>query len=303
MRRLAALLVGVALVAAGCGGEDTAAHRPDVGGERWREITRTLPDAADPASQNVCGRGSRACIDAVAAEMNRRLDLLAAACDHNAAFALMYLRVTEGVAADRSRFGHPRYLNHLDAVFARLYFQAFDAWRAGRRGDVPQSWQLAFESADEREVAGIGDMMLGMNAHISRDLPFALYATGLETPSGEDGEPDFDRVNALLESVQSPMIREAARRFDPTIASSTLPLAGVGSSTVAELLVRWRTEAWNNAARLIAAPGPGARRRVARQIETAAAGRGRVIAALTSNLVVGPGPASRLRHCRAQRGA
>jgi hypothetical protein len=295
-------MTGLALALAGCGGDDPTVDRIDAGGERWRAIVRSLPDAADPASRNVCGRGAPACINEVTAEMSRRLDSLAAACHHGAAFSLMYLRVTEAVGVTgAARFRDRRYLNHLDAVFARLYFRAFDAWRAGRRDQVPEAWRIAFESADAREVAGIGDMLLGMNAHISRDLPFALLATGLETPTGDTGEPDYNRVNSLLASVQGPMIREAARRFDPTIASSTLPLSRGGASSLAELMARWRAEAWHNAERLIAARSAAARARVARQIETAAAGRARMLAALTSNLVVGPGPASRLRYCQAQR--
>jgi len=302
MGRFSTLLAGLALVLAGCGGDDPPATTVEAGGERWRAIERSLPDTADPRSPNVCGRGAPACIDAVSAEMSRRLDLLAADCHHGAAFALMYLRVTEAVGiTGAAQFRDRRFLNHLDAVFARLYFQAFDTWRAGRRERVPEAWRIAFEAADERQVAGIGDMLLGMNAHISRDLPFALLSTGLETPSGDSAQRDFDRVNSLLTTVQGPMIREAARRLDPTIATTTLPFEREASSTVGELIARWRTEAWDNAERLIGARRPGARARIARRIETAAAGRARMLAALTSNLVVGPGPESRLRHCEARR--
>jgi hypothetical protein len=301
VRRAAAILAAAVLALAGCGGGDPPADRIDSGGESWRAIERALPDAADPASANPCGRGAPACIDAVVAEMSRRLDLLAADCHHSAPFALMYLRVTEGVGiTGASRFRDRRFLNHLDAVFARLYFRAFDDWRAGGEEQVPEAWRIAFRAADERQVAGIGDMLLGMNAHISRDLPFALLSTGLETPDGASGEPDFDRVNSLLLSVQGPMIREAARRFDPTIAATTLPFERVASSTVAELMARWRTEAWDHAKQLIGARDPGARARIARRIETAAAGRARMLLALTSNLVVGPGPGDRLRHCEAR---
>lgn len=295
-RWLGAALAALAL--AGCGERDSTVVGPIRPGERWQAIVRTLPPAADLRSQNACGRGERACIDAVVAEMRRRLEHLSKACDHNAAFAFMYLRVTEAVGVTGARrFRDRRYLNHLDAVFAQLYFRPFDAWRAGRRDQVPEAWKVAFEAADEREVVGIGDMLLGMNAHISRDLPFALLSTGLRTPHGSSGKPDFDRVNELLTDVQDPMIREAARRFDPSIATSTLPYSELGSSSVADLLARWRTEAWHNARRLIAAADQPKRERVARRIETAAAGRARMIAALTSNLVIGPGAAERKRHC------
>jgi len=301
MKRLAAL---VAVLLVGCGDADPAPTPVARGGEQWAQLARGLPDAADPDSPNVCGRGAPKCIDAVTEEMTRRLELLADACDHNAAFALMYLRVTEGVGlVDKRRFDDLRYLNHLDAVFARLYFNAFDNWQAGKTDDVPEAWRIAFEAADRRHAAGLGDMLLGMNAHISRDLPFALLGAGLEAPTGASGEPDFNRVNALLARVQGPMIEEESRRFDPTIGSSTLPLAQSASSTVDQVIARWRTEAWQNAKRMLAADTEGERARIAEEIETAAAGRARLIASVSSNLVVGPGPERRREYCQLQRNA
>jgi hypothetical protein len=304
MRRLVVFLAfGLAVALAGCGDSDPSLPRVDAGGAHWQSIARSMPAVAASKSPNLCGRGAPGCIQAVMAEMNRRLDLLAARCDDNAAFSLMYLRVTQRAGgADASKFSDPRFLDHLDAVFARLYFGAFDNWRGGHRSRVPEAWRLAFESADKRQVAGIGDMLLGMNAHISRDLPFALAQTGLRTLTGQSGEPDFNRVNALLGRVQGPLLAEESQRFDRGIASASLPLALGASSSVAQLIARWRTEAWHNAERLIAAPSPGARAQVARGIEIAAAGRARLLIALTSNLVIGPGAAQRLRYCREQRG-
>lgn len=304
MRAVLALSALVAAVLGGCGA--TTPTYPSVADPAapWVAIARTLPDRADPASPHACGRGERSCIDAVSAEMRRRLDAQAARCEHGAAFALMYLRVTEAVSdSGAPASAGTAYLNHLDALFARQYFDAFDAWRAGRRSAVPQAWRIAFEAADRREVAGIGDMLLGMNAHISRDLPFALYAAGLRTPDGGSGQPAFDGVNDLLSEVQGPLLREEARRFDPTIARATLPLALGAAPTVADLIARWRTEAFANARRLLDAPGAAARASVAREIERAAAGRARALAALTSSLVIGPGTEARDRYCRAQRSA
>lgn len=301
-RRAIALLAGLALLAAGCGADDPDPPRLEAGGARWQAIERSMPAAADPASPNVCGRGAPDCIGEVTREMTRRLDRSAATCDHNAAFALMYLRVTEGAGGTEAvRFDDTRYLNHLDAVFADLYFRAFDDWRADRRSRVPEAWRLAFEAADKRQLAGIGDMLVGMNAHISRDLPYALAKAGLRTPGGKSGEPDYDLVNTLLGKVQGPMLFEAARRFDPTIRSTTLPLALGASTTVAEIITRWRNEAWENAKRLLAAPNPQAKARVAKSIEAAAAGRARLLIALSSNLVVGPGADERLGYCRSRR--
>lgn len=306
--RVAGACVAAALVLAACG-EREKGPKVDVGpsGATWAQMAKTLPDSAGRDSPNPCGRGVDRCIEIVAGEMQRRLDLLAAGCDHNAPFLLMYMRVTERVGAS----GDPRargkvpddeaYLNHLDAVFARLYFAAFDAWRSEGRAEVPQAWRIAFDAADRREVAGIGDMLLGMNAHISRDLPYALEEAGLETPDGADAERAYDSVNALLGKVQGSMVAEQTRRFDPGTASATVPGLGLNAETMADVLGRWRSEAFDNGRRLIEARDGRARAVVADQIERDAAGRARLIRTLTSNLVIGPGRGAREDHCRRAR--
>lgn len=295
----AGLLAALCLAIGGCGEGDEAAPDPgsQAGAERWERIVRTMPARLEPGSANPCGRGTAACIEEVTAEMERRLAELAAACDHNAPFALMYLRVTEGVGENGAvSFEDPRYLNHLDAVFAELYFDAYDSWRSGRPEEVPEAWRIALAAADDREASTLGDMLLGMNAHISRDLPLALVDTGLSGADGRSAKDDFDRVNGLLADVQEPMIEEQAERFDPGVAKATLPALEVDAEGLGELMTRWRTEAWQNARRLLAANG-AARAALAVEIEDAAAGRAQLISALTSDLVLGPGSDERDAYC------
>jgi hypothetical protein len=93
---------------------------------------------------------------------------------------------------------------------------------------VPEAWRIAFEAADRGTVTALGDMLLGMNAHISRDLPFALARTGLREPDGHSGQADFNRVNGLLGSVTPGLLHEEAERFDPTLTSTVLPLIAAG---------------------------------------------------------------------------
>ncbi|HEX6619679.1 MAG TPA: DUF5995 family protein [Solirubrobacteraceae bacterium] len=306
-RALVALAaVAAALAVAGCGGSGgTGDSRPrlpaiDQGGERWQALQGTLGARFDQDGQNACVRGARTCVPVVVAEMRRRLDVLAGQCSHLAPFALMYLDVTAGVEqAQRrgERFRDLPYLAHLDAVFAGFYFRAFDAWRNGRDREVPAAWRLAFEAADRKVVSGIGDLMLGMNAHISRDLPFALAASGLQGTDGQSARPDFDAVNALLNTTAGPMIDEQARRFDPSVKSFTAPVLGISSLDLGALLWLWRTEAYRNAEKLIAAPTPAARRRVAAAIEADAAQRARLIQVATSYAVLGGSTAARDRFC------
>ena len=69
----------------------------------------------------------------------------------------------------------------------------------------------------DRAHACSGDLLLGMNAHVNRDLPFALYSIGLVTPKGSSRKPDHDKVNVFLNSVVEPLFEEAAARYDPTV--------------------------------------------------------------------------------------
>jgi hypothetical protein len=280
-------LVALALALGGCATTSTYVA-PSV---------RIPPSASDIAGSDDCSRGDQACIDAVVTEMQRRFVKLAAACDHRAAFALMYLRVTNGAQQpDAVSFSDPAYLHRLDALFARLYFDAFDAYQAGRR--TAPAWRIAFDAARSGQTTGTGDMLLGMNAHISNDLPFAAVAAGLSKRK----QTDFDTVNDLLSAVQGPMIREESRTLDPSVASATLPYLGVHGGELANVIAGWRTEAWQNARKLADAPTPAARALVAARIRAAAAQRAEVIRALASNRLLGSDPRRRDDYCRSARG-
>lgn len=300
LRALLAVCGAVALT--GCG---PAVVRPPLlgnGGASWQALIRTMPAVASPSSANVCGVGSPACIRDVAAEMTRRFDVLAGHCSHEAPFSLMYLDVTKGVGTQGAlRFHNREYLNHLDAVFANLYFTAYDNWQAGRTKLVPEAWRIAFDAADRGTVTTLGDILLGMNAHISRDLPFALARTGLVEPDGQSGQADFNRVNGLLGNVTPDVLQGEAQRFDPTLTSTVLPVTQLDPSRLEELLGAWRSESWQNAERLIAARTPAQRAKVERTIELGAAGRARLIASLTSNLVIGPEASERNAYCERHR--
>jgi hypothetical protein len=277
-------------------GSHTAQVAPAV--TPWTPIAATLSGPLRAASSNPCSSGAPACLAAVVAEMERRYDTLAAGCDHDAAFALMYLRVTQSVErTERHGFADRAYLAHLDAVFARLYFNAFDSWKDGRRKAVPPAWQVAFELADMKRVNGVGDLLLGMNAHISRDLPFAIAAIGGLTGSRRRS---FEQVNGVLERVSKSIVQEESHRFDPTIAHFTLPVFKTNFANLGLLLGSWRDAALRDGERLVAATTPARRARVARSIEQTALARAAVIAAATSRVPFSHSGHARDAYCRAQ---
>src|SRR5215216_1395114 len=192
----------------------------------WTDLLPGLTTEFNPSSENDCTAGRTRCVDAVIREMRRRFDPLATSCDHDSIFALAYLRTTEEyrrTIEDPTFFEDTAFVNHEDAVFAGLYFDAFDAWHRGRFADVPGAWQIAFQGAADRAMPASGNLALGINAHIQRDLPFALAAIGLVKPDGSTRKTDHDRVNEFLNRVTDDLYAEIAQRFDPTINDGNVP--------------------------------------------------------------------------------
>ncbi|RYZ09143.1 MAG: hypothetical protein EOO73_05100 [Myxococcales bacterium] len=240
----------------------------------WSALLPGLTTTYEPSSANVCQSGQLACVDSVIAEMTTRFDALEARCDHAALFALTYLRTTEQykvAVLEPGFFSDPAFINHQDANFAKQYFDAWDAYHAGNPAGAPRAWQLAFRASEAKQVNGTGSILLGMNAHVNRDLPFVLEAIGLVKPDGTSRKPDHDQVNAFLNRVVEPLFDEAAARYDPLVDDTQLNGSTLDEVALLQLLVGWRELAWRSAEALVSAPTPEARAQVAARIEQSAA--------------------------------
>ena len=267
------LLVGVAAQVAGIAGPRVA-YADDPIFVDWTSLLPSMSDTYNPNSANECVAGKYTCVDKTIREMDRRFDPLATSCSHQAVFALSYLRTTETyrdtVNADNNFFVDTPFVNHEDAVFAKYYFQAYDNWAAGNRTAVPAAWNTAFDAAAGEQVSGSGNLFLGMNAHVNRDLPFVLAAIGIAFPDGTSRKPDHDKVNQFLNAVLDPLLGEEAARFDPAMDDAAGPLL-LGYTSSFQVLAAWREMAWRNAERLVAAPDAASRASVAASIESYAA--------------------------------
>jgi hypothetical protein len=249
----------------------------------WTELLPGFTSGYDPSSENDCKAGRPQCVDAVIREMDRRVDPLDDRCDHNVMFGLMYLRTTEAYqrsATTEGFFTDPNFINHQDVVFARYYF---DAWDAFRRGEpTSESWKIAFQNADAQKVSGSGNMFLGMSAHVNRDLPQVLASIGLVKPDGSSRKPDHDKVNEFLITVIEPLFDEAAARFDPTVDDAQIDGTTVDETGTINILTSWREQAWRNAERIAAATTEEARAAVIADIERQAAIEANLLVVATS---------------------
>lgn len=239
----------------------------------WSDLLPGLTAGYDPSSENLCKKGHESCVHAVIKEMYRRFDPLCERCDHDAVFALTYLRTTEEYHRfwHEGHFDEPNWLNHYDAVFGEYYFRAYDDWHGGTPSQVPEAWRIAFDAADRRQVSGTGNLFLGMSAHINRDLPYVLASIGMTAPDGSSRKPDHDTVNQFLNRVSDTLLPELARRFDATIDDSEVAGTTADNLLTFQVVPAWREKAWRNAELLVSAKTSLERSLVTASIEADAA--------------------------------
>ncbi len=271
---LLALLAGaVALAPAG-----SAAEPPGVA---WNQYLPALPSPAQTKPNRVahCKRAKLKCVRV----QIRRMKALQArlGCDHKAVFTTTYLELTKTLRdmliADRGFFQWPRFFFREDALFANVYFRSVRHWEQGR--EVPEAWRIAFETAEQGEVTGAQDMLLGINAHVQNDMPFVLAQLGLRDRKDRARKPDHDKSNAALEAGYERVVAAVRDRFDPAISLTNpegVPADNVGGL---ELVREWREQVWRNAERLVNAKSDDERAQVAQEIQDYAAGWAESIAA------------------------
>ena len=140
---------------------------------------------------------------------------------------------------------------------------------------------MAFSAADSGQVSTLGDMLLGMNAHINRDLAFSA-TVGLRYPDGRSATKDVIAVNQDIERSRAPMLAQIrasmTRRSVHRVVS-----CWVKPSEVPRIIAQWRLEAIANARALLNAHSVAQRVQVETQIDTNATLRALLIRRATAN--------------------
>ena len=130
-------------------------------------------------------------------------------------FNRLYLLTTQNIAAGLAggRFADPAWTEKLDVVFARYYFRAISEYLAGS-ALTPRAWTPLLAGRALRSVAPIQFAVAGMNAHIDRDLSFALVDLANEDGAfpdrGTARHADYETVNAILAATE----RQAKEWFE-----------------------------------------------------------------------------------------
>lgn len=173
-------------------------------------------------------------------------------CDHRAVFPTVYRLLTREarlqLERDASFFDDPAGFGFEALAFYQLYEQMITEQLAGN--PIPPAWQTAMDVAQDGDWTGLHDMLLAINAHVQRDMPFALAAVGVNLPDGRSRKPDHDRFNETLNAAYNPIVNEVQRRYDPFLEDILGEGLLVDGLAAQQLVALWREGVWRNAERL-----------------------------------------------------
>jgi hypothetical protein len=193
--------------------------------------------------------------------------------DAHGIFAATYLQMTRRVSLgiDAGLFDDGERMDRFDTLFANRYLTALSQRRSGRA--ACQSWQVVFEGAEEADNIALQHMLLGVNAHISFDLPVAAADTA--PGSIEDLQDDFERINTII----SVLLDEAQEVLNEN--SSGMDMIDRMGGDVDEWLAvislqKMRARAWSEA-QALASFSPECRKKAEQTSDRETASLGRLI--------------------------
>jgi hypothetical protein len=124
-------------------------------------------------------------------------------------FNFLYLQTTQAVLGQIAEggFEDPSWVTRLDVVFANYYFHALREAATAGPDAAPLAWRPLLKARTKANISRIQFALAGVNAHIERDLVFAL----LDMYRADDAAPDkaskkyadYNRMNEILGKVET----------------------------------------------------------------------------------------------------
>lgn len=214
-----------------------------------------VPAGVAPDRAEACGADGLRCVRWVEDKLREWETYFG--CDHRAVFPTVYRMLTRQtrlqLEADPTVFDDPAGLGYEAVQFYELYEEMITAHLAGER--IAPAWQTAMEAANGGDWTGGHDMLLAINAHVQRDMPFAVAATGIRLPDGRSRKPDHDRFNRILNEAYRPIVLEVGRRYDPIMLTVDQLTGVIGNLGAQQLVAVWREGVWRNAERVTFSSG------------------------------------------------
>lgn len=153
----------------------------------------------------------------------------------------IYLIVTQGLKKERRnpRYRYPECIEAMIVEFSRMYFKALNDHYQGK---APLPWSESFNLNAKPTT----HLLLGMNAHISYDLPISLLKVSqkMKDCSPENIQEDYFALNDFFEKTTPLLDRELKRLHASMSFSKKLDLDNLKETIVTELVFYLREDAW-----------------------------------------------------------
>lgn len=122
--------------------------------------------------------------------------------DRRSVFLTVYTEMTANVekGINSGMFTDPTWVDNYLVAFANHYRSALLAAERGVWIDIPMAWWIAFHAALDQPTLLVQDALLGINAHINYDLPYALVDVGI-SPNRPAKRRDHNRINDILKEL------------------------------------------------------------------------------------------------------
>lgn len=166
--------------------------------------------------------------------------------EENGVFARAYLRMTleEITRLADGTFADPAWMAGFAVAFARKYRDAL-LDPAAR----PGPWAVAFDTAAQGQRRAIRALLLGINAHMSYDLPLTLVDGVLDDRDLRHG--DYHRVNAVLAAAVDPVQRVLLDRYDRWLSWGDTLGGRLDEVLTLRTFVDTRSVAWHDALKIL----------------------------------------------------
>lgn len=216
-------------------------YRPD---DRWyhppaHTPESTLTDHLDDPFESV---------DDVKARFDQLASTLRANDDGRAVFLTVYRRITGAIdrAIEADRFADPEWVSDYLIAFADRYRVAMLDYERGNVDAVPDPWVIAFTAALAEETLAIQRASLGINAHVTYDLAFAIEEIGID-PDRAQKYADHDRINGILNATVDRVQAGLIELYAPGLATIDSTLGHLDETGYMMAVRNGRELAWRSA--------------------------------------------------------
>ena len=180
--------------------------------------------------------------------------------DRRAIFLTCYLMMTRNMLthAESDTFHDPPWMCALLYRFIEYYFNALDAY-ALEPETAPAAWRCAFDAAQDPDLHALQNLLLGVNAHISYDLVYALVDLlpdwpALEEPRREERYEDYLVVNRVICETLDAVQDGVVERYSPKMDWVDRGFGRLDEWATERMIARWREDSWQAAVALLETP-------------------------------------------------